>query len=129
MDAALAREIGDGISVHHERFEEARKSLVHVSTTKTEPQYLAPDSVRTNESAENADDYTIGNARRMADRTFTKQVAEEYFRSVYKPDADIRAINADLAAAVSVPEIAETVRNKARPRTQTLMKKYESAVA
>ena len=129
MDAALAREIGDGISIHRERFEEARRSLVHVSTTRVELRYLAPDSVRTNESTEDADDYTIRNARRMADRTFTKLVAEEYFRSVYKPGADIRAINADLAAAASVPGVRGGGGGRGRSRAQTPMKGEGSAVA
>ena len=129
MDKALARELSDVISIRREEFDKARADLVHVRTTRIELQYLDAGSVSTNESTMNADEYTIRNARRMADRTFTKQVTEEYFRSVFKPGTDTLGINTDLAAAASVPEIVEAVRDKARTRTQALMKRYESVVA
>ena len=125
----LAEELISAIQTYKKAFDDAKDNLIHVNTTRLEFQYLNSDSLKSFNSTTDADVYVIENGRKKADRTFTLEITNEYFRTLTEEGEDVNEINTSLAAAANVDEIVKALEKKSKERTKSLMEKYEQSIA
>lgn len=125
----LLRSLVDAIAIYKDKFDEMKKSVEHAESKVIEFQYLDAGSVSTSSFIEDADEYAIRNARKKADTVFSPSVANAYFRKRVAEGVDTIDINAELAAAASVPEIVEAVRNAAKANIERKQKDIDPIVA
>ena len=125
----LLRSLIDSIIIYKDRFDAMKKSVEHAESKKTSFQYLNKDSVSTSTFTEDADEYAIRNARKKADTILSPSVTNAYFRMRIAEGADTIDINAELAAAASVPEIVEAVKDAAKANIELKQKDIDPIVA
>ena len=125
----LLRSLTDAIAIYHDSFEAMRKAVEHAESKVVEFQYLDANSVTTSSFTEVADAYAIRNARKKADVVLSLSVTNAYYRKRIAEGAEDIDINAELAAAASVSEIVDAVRNAAKTSIEKKQKTIDPVVA
>lgn len=132
---ALLKALRDSIAIFKDEYDEACKGLAKVTSAEHHMKVFDSTSHTSSTFTQDADSYSLANARRVADRAFTETLTNMFFRSERSrrahdglPASDV-AINTAVAAAARVPQIEERVKDTAELEVKRLMAFYGPEVA
>ena len=126
---AMLRALNESIVTFNDKFEAARNTVLHAKSTQVELKYLDAASAKTKVYEDDADSYAIANARRRGDVTLSPSVTNAFFRQQILLGMEPLDINVEIAAAASVPEIVEAVKQSARTKLEKLTEEYDPVIA
>lgn len=126
---AMLRALNESIVTFDEEFNAAKGTVLHAKSTRVEFKYLDASSAKTKVYEDDADAYAIANARRRADVVLSPSVTNAFFRQQMMSGVDPIDINVEIAAAASVPEIVEAVKQSAKTKLEKLTEEYDPLIA
>lgn len=121
--------------IFRDEYDAAFKSLEVVTSKETHARIYDASHTKSSTFTQDADTYSLANARRVADRAFTDTLTNMYFRSERKRRANAGlkpndlAINTQIAAAARVPQIVERVVDTARLEVNRMVAFFGPEVA
>ena len=125
----MLRALNESIVTFNDKFEAARKTVLHAKSTQVELKYMDAASAKTKVYEDDADSYAIANARRRGDVTLSQSVTNAFFRQQILLGMEPLDINVEIAAAAAVPEIVEAVKQSARTKLEKLTEEYDPVIA
>lgn len=131
----LLKSIRDGMRICVDDYEAELKELSFVTSGEKTFTMSDKGSVKSSTITQDADAFTLANARRRADRMFTDALTNAFFRdekrkakAAGKTKSDLE-INRMIAAAASVTAIETRVKDDAKSEVGRLVKTYGDVVA